>query len=103
MYYPTFVLGSAYIIGRNAVDRLLANVPFTSFLWLEDVFTTGMVAKKAKLLKTSMERSFFTIKYTPRLIRGKVVFYVGANQDHFHGIWKEILNYNNIPYSNENG
>ncbi|RXG55645.1 Acetylgalactosaminyl-O-glycosyl-glycoprotein beta-1,3-N-acetylglucosaminyltransferase, partial [Armadillidium vulgare] len=48
-FYPAYTSGRAYIISRNSVDKLLIASNETPFFSLEDIFITGILAKKAKV------------------------------------------------------
>ena len=54
--YPDFCLGSSgSILNRKAVSLLLAQINRTPFLWLEDVFTIGLLRANAGIKITSLE------------------------------------------------
>ncbi len=44
-FYPDFVTGPAYLVTRDAIHDLYTNALNTTFLKLEDVFITGVVAQ----------------------------------------------------------
>lgn len=48
-FFPPFVHGPAYIVGREAAKELLNFVPYVPFVKLEDVYVTGLVAHAAKI------------------------------------------------------
>lgn len=91
--YPPIVLGSAYIVDRNAVDVLLAYVPHVPMLWLEDVYLTGLVAKKAGIKLKQAERKLFTRRLTRKLYFGSLAFLVDPKKKDYDRAWKGILNY----------
>ena len=47
--YPQYLSGSAYVISTDGVKRLLLSCLRTRVFWLEDVYITGMCAKKANV------------------------------------------------------
>ncbi|KAL7643541.1 UNVERIFIED_CONTAM: hypothetical protein RMT77_005523 [Armadillidium vulgare] len=59
-FFPPFTLGPAYIISRNAVDKLLNVSNETPFLSLEDVFITGILARRAKVKLKDIEWEHYT-------------------------------------------
>ncbi|XP_068203276.1 beta-1,3-galactosyltransferase 5-like isoform X2 [Palaemon carinicauda] len=91
--YPPFVLGPAYIVGRNAIDKLLEYVPYTPFLWLEDVYMTGLVAKAAGIKHVQAEKTLYTKKLSRRLFIGPVSFLIGASEKIKKTAWAGILKY----------
>ncbi|KAL7643543.1 UNVERIFIED_CONTAM: hypothetical protein RMT77_005525 [Armadillidium vulgare] len=86
-FYPVYTWGPAYIISRNSVDKLLIASNETPFLSLEDIFITGILAKKAKVqLKNIDWRHFVSLFfYTER------IFVVQANQTEQKLHWEKIL------------
>ncbi|KAK7079771.1 hypothetical protein SK128_015263, partial [Halocaridina rubra] len=91
--YPAFVLGPAYIVGRNAIDKLLEYAPFTPFLWLEDVYVTGLVAHAAGVKHVQTERILYTKKLSRKLYVGPMAFYIGANERNKKTSWAYIMKY----------
>lgn len=43
--YPNFLTGPAYLVSRDSVHDMYAQALNTTFLWVEDVFMTGVVAE----------------------------------------------------------
>ncbi|XP_064085525.1 beta-1,3-galactosyltransferase 5-like isoform X4 [Macrobrachium nipponense] len=91
--YPPFVLGPAYIVGRNAIDKLLEYTPYTPFLWLEDVYMTGLVAKAAGVKHVQAEKTLYTKKLSRRLFVGPVSFLIGASEKVKKTAWAGIIKY----------
>lgn len=62
---PTFVLGPAYILTRKACKRLWENLTYVPFVWLEDVFLTGLVAHYAGVprVKTPIFQRRFSLSF----------------------------------------
>lgn len=89
--YPPFVLGSVYIVDRNAVDILLATVPYVPMLWLEDVFLTGLVAKRAGITIRQTERMLFSKRLSRRLYYGSQAFFVDPEEDKVNEAWQGII------------
>ncbi|XP_071548956.1 beta-1,3-galactosyltransferase 5-like isoform X2 [Panulirus ornatus] len=97
--YPPFVLGPAYILGRNCVDRLLAHTYYIPPLWLEDVYITGLVARAAGVKLIQAEKVLYTRKLTRRLYSGKVAFFIGASEKNRNYAWKGIIRYSPVKRS----
>ncbi|KAG0720271.1 Beta-1,3-galactosyltransferase 5 [Chionoecetes opilio] len=91
--YPPIVLGSAYIVDRNAVDVLLAYVPYVPMLWLEDVYLTGLVAKKAGIKLKQTERTLYTKRVTRKLYFGSVTFLIDPKEKDYDVAWQGIMRY----------
>jgi len=56
--YPNFAAGLAYFLTREAVIRLSIAASYVSFLWLDDVFLTGVLAAKADLLVVDIQELY---------------------------------------------
>lgn len=87
---------------RNAVDALLASVPYVPFLWLEDVFLTGLVAEKAGIELRNVERKLFLTRLSQWLYYGPSVFFVGAEESDWEKGWKGIMQYSKMVISKLN-
>lgn len=48
-YYPTYCAGSCYGMTREVIDRLLAQVSQTRFYYLDNIYLTGILRRKASL------------------------------------------------------
>ena len=48
-YYPQYVSGSAYIVSGDALKQLFLVCVRTRVFWLEDIYLTGICAKKASI------------------------------------------------------
>ena len=72
--YPDFCLGSSgSILNRKALSLLLAQINRTPFLWLEDVFTIGLLRANAGIKITSLEAKktlIGPISLKPKQIQG---------------------------------
>lgn len=75
------------------MDVLLAYVPHVPMLWLEDVYLTGLVAKKAGIKLKQAERKLFTRRLTRKLYFGSLAFLVDPKKKDYDRAWKGILNY----------
>jgi hypothetical protein len=53
---PPYVTGGGYLIAGCAIHRLLAAAQVTPFIWLEDLFLSGLLAEKVGItLRPSIE------------------------------------------------
>ncbi|MPC52028.1 Beta-1,3-galactosyltransferase brn [Portunus trituberculatus] len=98
-HYPPIVLGSAYIVDRNAVDVLLAYVPYVPMLWLEDVFLTGLVAKRAGINLKQAERKLYAWRLTRRFYYGSQAFLLDPKKNEVKQAWQKIVRYSNKSIS----
>jgi len=48
-YYPTYCIGFCYGMTREIIDRLLLQVPKTRYYYIEGVYLTGILRRKAGL------------------------------------------------------
>ncbi|XP_069952292.1 beta-1,3-galactosyltransferase 4-like isoform X2 [Cherax quadricarinatus] len=87
--FPPFVLGPAYIVGAHAVRRLLKYVAQTPFLWLEDVFTTGLVAHLAHVPHVQTE-FLYTGNPSVELFYGQKAFMTETSEDKRRYGWEGI-------------
>ncbi|KAB7501290.1 hypothetical protein Anas_11570 [Armadillidium nasatum] len=89
-YYPPFILGSAYVIAKNSIEKLIKSAYETPFFPLEDVFTTGIVRKKAGVSFKNIERTYFGTTATKSFYKGKVIFLVGLTPKKRKLIWNRL-------------
>ncbi|XP_042894138.1 beta-1,3-galactosyltransferase 5-like [Penaeus japonicus] len=98
-YYPPFVLGPAYIVSGNAVDRLLKYASHTPFLWLEDVYTTGLVASAAGITRVQIDRTLYTKKLSRQLYSNQIAFLIGADEKRKKIAWRGIMKNSPVKHS----
>jgi len=58
--YPTFVSGWLYIATFDAAKRLLYSLNSEKYFWIDDVFVTGVLGRKANLKIEDMQEYFTT-------------------------------------------
>ncbi|EFX80873.1 hypothetical protein DAPPUDRAFT_318039 [Daphnia pulex] len=56
--YPAFLSGGGYLMGRDTIQPLLSATQTTPFFPLEDVFLTGICARKARITSVSSRRIY---------------------------------------------
>ena len=91
--YPTFVFGPSYILGRNAADRLLFYAPSTNFLWLEDVFFTGLVAETGNVKHVNIQKLFTYRRYNLYNRRFNNIFLHSMTEKSMLSTWRFIMKY----------
>ncbi|GAB0099474.1 hypothetical protein DMENIID0001_153350 [Sergentomyia squamirostris] len=79
---PNFTRGAIYVITRDIIDDLYITALETPFLWLEDVFVTGVVAEKLgishKKIGTVVLNNKFLFKYHCKLKEITAIYEVEA-------------------------
>ena len=46
-YWPSYCAGMAYITTKDAVEKILKAAEDEEWLWIDDIFVTGVLAEKA--------------------------------------------------------
>ncbi|XP_050725366.1 beta-1,3-galactosyltransferase 5-like isoform X2 [Eriocheir sinensis] len=91
--FPPFVHGPAYILGRAAARELLRYAPYIPLIKLEDVYTTGLVARAAGLRHVQIFGSVSTFKAGPGLYNGTQAILEETGDKGRAAAWEEILKY----------
>ncbi|XP_066962723.1 beta-1,3-galactosyltransferase 2-like isoform X2 [Macrobrachium rosenbergii] len=94
--YPPFVLGPAYVVGGSAVGRLLKYAPHVPLLWLEDVYTTGLVAQAAQIRRVQARPLYVIGGRTFSLDKGARSFWTEHGNSDKTYVWQKILSHSNI-------
>ena len=75
--FPEFAIGPSYLLSGNAVTTLLKSTDQVPYLWLEDVYLTGLLRKHSgvKLAKSGLFfcQSFETVTLNCPLVHGKYI------------------------------
>ncbi len=89
--YPDYVSGTGYVISGPLVPILFKTALHEPLFHLEDVFTTGMVAKQANVTPEN-NHLFSFVKHptnNPCLYR-KIITSHGLNPDELRTVWRKI-------------
>ena len=95
--YPDFCLGSlGTIFSHQALTLLLEQVPKTRFLWLEDVYNTGLLRLSAGLQLTALppKTTVATLKQHKELGNKSNLLFgpTDIGTKHVRSLWKYYLN-----------
>lgn len=91
--FPPFVHGPAYILGRAAARELLRYAPYIPLIKLEDVYTTGLVARAAGLRHVQIFGPVSTFNAGPGLYSGTQAILEETGDERRAAAWEEILKY----------
>ena len=81
-------------MGRNAVDKLLSYASYVRFVWLEDVFLTGLVARQAQVQHVNISDVYSLKRQKLYSRKSSCIFQHNLNEKSFALTWKLILKYN---------
>lgn len=93
--YPPFCQGTVWMIPTKEVPRLLEAVPSVKYLWVDDAYVTGMLARKVGIKISPIPDGSFGIgKFSDEDIGQRMAWF------HFHGkdrtdLWPLILDHYN--------
>ncbi|XP_071548968.1 beta-1,3-galactosyltransferase 1-like [Panulirus ornatus] len=90
-WFPPFVLGPAYVVGRDAVRRLVQYASHTPFLPLEDVFTTGLVAHAAGVPHVQAAQELYALKSFHDVVLGDKAFLTENSELYRNLSWTRII------------
>ncbi|KAK4300809.1 hypothetical protein Pmani_027011 [Petrolisthes manimaculis] len=81
--YPPYCSGSAFLMNWEAAPALLKASSTSRFLWVDDVYLTGVLVKNSnvKLVSRNSLYELNTSKFLSSLIEGNRVFYHHTRQD----------------------
>lgn len=85
--------GPAYILGMAAARELLRYAPYIPTLKLEDVYTTGLVARAAGLRHVQIFGPVSTFTASSKLYNGSQAILEETSDKGRDEAWKEILKY----------
>lgn len=96
--YPPFIKGFAYVMSQAAIKPLLLCSFYQKFLFIDDVFITGLVALKAKVRLENFEHKYgFTYLRSENITENMLanIFFVGRNSvspKQWRILWRHTLN-----------
>lgn len=89
-YYPDFCTGPAYLMSNNLVHDLYEKALNETYLKLEDVFVTGIVASKLGIKRVSVTEFYNRkISYNPCIIRRGISVHMVKFIEQFD-LWKKL-------------
>lgn len=88
--YPKYVSGSAYVISGDFLSDLYSSTLNTEVFWLEDVFITGLCAKKANAVHIYNSKfGYKRRRLSPCLFKNIVTCHRLSNKEMYR-IWKAL-------------
>lgn len=89
--YPDYVSGTGYVISGPLVPILFENALHVPLFHLEDVYTTGIVAKRANVIpENSHLFSFVKHPTTNPCLYRKIITSHGLNPSELKSVWRQI-------------
>ncbi|XP_069184854.1 beta-1,3-galactosyltransferase 1-like [Procambarus clarkii] len=89
--YPRHCAGPVWFLQTKLIPRLLEASKVVPFLWVDDVYITGVLANNAGIKILTFNKYFDIRKNDPRSIGKKVVWFSQIIPSRFW--WKKILSY----------
>ncbi|XP_063972018.1 beta-1,3-galactosyltransferase 1-like [Diachasmimorpha longicaudata] len=88
--YPDFTTGPAYLLSRDVINKLYESALSQTYLKLEDVFTTGIVADKLGIKRVHVNEFLNKkITYNPCNIRSSISIHMVKYGEQFD-LWKKL-------------
>lgn len=98
--YPTYCGGLGFILPSKILPRLLAASRRAPFLWVDDIYSTGILARAAKIGHVQISQLYELYpNETAAVVRPDVMFtHLGtpALRRQRYRLWDEILQFNNV-------
>ncbi|XP_063609724.1 beta-1,3-galactosyltransferase 5-like [Penaeus indicus] len=88
--FPPYAIGAAYIIDNVALRKLWDHVSLAPFLWIEDVFLTGMVAREAELKHEWLNHHYLERELSDSWYNGNGIFLLEASSRDAQTAWDFI-------------
>lgn len=89
--FPPYATGAAYIVDNVALKKLWDHVPLAPFLWIEDVFLTGMVAREAELKHEWLNYLYLEKQLSEYWYREYGIFLFEASPQDAQKAWDHII------------
>lgn len=89
--FPDFTTGPAYLMSRDVIEKLYLTALDQTYLKLEDVFTTGIVAEKLSIRRSHANEFLNTrISHTSCNIQRGISIHMVKYREQFD-LWKKLL------------
>ena len=99
-FYPTYCQGALGIIYSQKASRLLLDqIENVKFLWLEDVYVTGLLREKTKVEVFQVDKLNRGSNSTSRRILSSVLGPTGLTSEKMEMVWYRLLQLRNITIS----
>lgn len=94
--YPPFCQGTVWMIPTKELPRLLDGVPSVKYLWVDDAYITGMLARRVGIKISPIPDDRFGIaKYSDDDIGKKMAWFHLRDKNHTD-LWPLILDHYNV-------
>ncbi|XP_069996150.1 beta-1,3-galactosyltransferase 1 isoform X2 [Penaeus vannamei] len=90
--YPEYCMGAAWVVQTNVIPRLLRAAAQVQFLWVDDVYVTGILAQGAGVKHSPWMKKFISRENISKEDIGKKVIWYHLGEDR-SAWWKLILGY----------
>lgn len=87
--YPSYCAGPCWFTTMKSAQNLLETIPKLEILWVDDVFLTGFVARKAGIYLVQTEMTPFKLKYSEI---GSQIAWLNSKADRV-AAWEKIEEY----------
>lgn len=89
--YPTYASGTAYLISRDVVEKLLKLTSKRPIFWLEDIYLTGILAKELDVELLNDDRFNYLKRKRNACLFLKTITEHGIGPKELLQIWNEVL------------
>ncbi|XP_015520626.1 beta-1,3-galactosyltransferase 1 isoform X1 [Neodiprion pinetum] len=90
--YPNYLSGTGYVMSLDVASKLYATALDTQLIYLEDVYLTGICARRAKLRPTNHPGfSFVSRKLDPCVFRNVITAH-RVSASNLYAMWKRVNN-----------
>ena len=86
-FYPDYCLGPFWLMQTQYIPRLLNSVNTTRFIWIDDVYITGLLAKNAGIDRVNMHD--LAIDYSFKKDKYNKISWLSTNENRFSW-WNNI-------------
>ncbi|XP_047490900.1 beta-1,3-galactosyltransferase 1-like [Penaeus chinensis] len=90
--YPEYCMGAAWVVQTHVIPSLLSAAARVPFLWVDDVYVTGILAQGAAVKHSPWMRKFISRENISEEDIGKKVIWYHLGEDR-SAWWKLILGY----------
>ncbi|KFD67201.1 hypothetical protein M514_07568 [Trichuris suis] len=93
--YPTYCSGSSYILFMQAVQPLIDSVERTPFLWIDDIYITGVLANAANVKHIDIGSIYkFQEESDKHFFDTTIVFWhLPSSLNRQYALWKKTLEF----------
>lgn len=89
--YPLYCSGGAWFLQTKLISRLLAVTQYVPFLWVDDVYISGLLAKMAGIKQVPFQRFYGGPRVDPAVLGKELAWFVKFTSR--TNWWKMIVEY----------